>query len=675
MKNHRTFKSALLNGITMVMAAVLFMQCEFNLLDEGSLEDLTPPESAFSFRQDAENQLQVNFTNESNSATSFFWSFGDGNTSEQTDPSNVYEEFGTYTIMLVSQDNLGVVDTLMQDILVEEGPFQPIIFESGFEDFSPGAGDCDDGEGRSDGRDCWLNGDLGGIIQISTRSDATEPNDNIHNGLQSGKLPGPGDSERIGYQEVRVEANQDYRLNFFYNLDDNVSGGFITVSVLSGSVSSREEAVAATIGSFTGTDQSDPSTFVPASITFNSGDSEEIAIFFFNNNSVDARLDDLSLEVTVADFIPPTASFSAEPNPDNFLEYSFTNGSLNAENFFWDFGDGTTSTEENPVHTFPAIDTFTVQLVAESRFFTTDTFALDIVVPDPVAASFEFESDPDNITSVTFTNTSTDASSFLWDFGDNSGFFSTAESPSYTYAEEDVYRVTLTATGESGATSSFELELNLNTQFVVRVLNGTFDDFTANTGDNADAWDMTPNSTVVDNNGMTVDSPFRAIWNNSALEDHLEAVFNSGGSVNEQPSSSSDGANDTRGVRLNENTRRLYQLVEVQPNVQYQFSIDTRSISTGFNTQVFILNTEINTEEGINADASTANPEVDGFFLIDNDFDDSGNDVFTTNTFLFTTTTNQIVIYVRPVNSMLPNTGVVDNDNQVFIDNIEIIEP
>ena len=56
---------------------------------------------------------------------------------------------------------------------------------------------------------------------------------------------------------------------------------------------------------------------------------------------------------------PPDASFTyvAEER-----EVTFTNTSKNAKTFSWDFGDGETSTDENPVHTYDAFGKYTVQL-------------------------------------------------------------------------------------------------------------------------------------------------------------------------------------------------------------------------------------------------------------------------------------------------------------------------
>ena len=210
-------------------------------------------------------------------------------------------------------------------------------------------------------------------------------------------------------------------------------------------------------------------------------------------------------------------------------------------------------------------------------------------------------------------------------------------------------------------------------------LNGTFDEFTANTGDNADAWDMTPNQTVVDNTGTEIDSPFRAIWRNTALEDYLAATFSTTGSVNEQPGSSSNGANGTRGVRMaftgssnailntQTSTRRLYQRINnINAGEIHTFSIDSRSETAGNPTEVFILNEEITTEVGL--ENGIADTRVDGFMLITNDVNPNNNNGanFTTNTFNFTPTGDFVVIYVRATNA-------IDEDNDVFYDNVSLI--
>lgn len=49
------------------------------------------------------------------------------------------------------------------------------------------------------------------------------------------------------------------------------------------------------------------------------------------------------------------------------VEIPFTNKSTNADAYFWDFGDGTTSTEENPKHTFNYGGTYNITLTAYQK--------------------------------------------------------------------------------------------------------------------------------------------------------------------------------------------------------------------------------------------------------------------------------------------------------------------
>ncbi len=68
--------------------------------------------------------------------------------------------------------------------------------------------------------------------------------------------------------------------------------------------------------------------------------------------------------------------------------------------------------------------------------------------PTPVPSFTQDRSFIEAGETVTFTNTSTDAATYLWDFGD--GGTSTSESPAYAYTETGTYDVVLTATGSGG---------------------------------------------------------------------------------------------------------------------------------------------------------------------------------------------------------------------------------
>ena len=60
----------------------------------------------------------------------------------------------------------------------------------------------------------------------------------------------------------------------------------------------------------------------------------------------------------------PTARFNYIVDPDNGLLINFTNASLNADIYIWDFGDGSSSAELNPNHMYEASGTYTVSLTA-----------------------------------------------------------------------------------------------------------------------------------------------------------------------------------------------------------------------------------------------------------------------------------------------------------------------
>lgn len=84
---------------------------------------------------------------------------------------------------------------------------------------------------------------------------------------------------------------------------------------------------------------------------------------------------DTSAYFTITVYPIPTADFTWSPNPA--LENTrtrFTNLSIGATRYLWNFGDGATSTEVNPVHQFNATDTFNVVLLAFNDADCVDTF-------------------------------------------------------------------------------------------------------------------------------------------------------------------------------------------------------------------------------------------------------------------------------------------------------------
>lgn len=110
---------------------------------------------------------------------------------------------------------------------------------------------------------------------------------------------------------------------------------------------------------------------------------------------------DLPEAGTIPDETPPVASFtfSAGETIDDFLDFQFANLSTGATSFNWNFGDGTTSEEFEPVHTYPSIGTYTVTLDISDNLGVTSTLTetFEIVepeipaVPNPTLVNADFD--------------------------------------------------------------------------------------------------------------------------------------------------------------------------------------------------------------------------------------------------------------------------------------------
>jgi len=158
----------------------------------------------------------------------------------------------------------------------------------------------------------------------------------------------------------------------------------------------------------------------------------------------------------VADYtIPlpaPVANFTASPTNGTVpLAVSFFNLSTNAMNYSWEFGDGNTSTLTNATDTYSNPGTYSVTLTAVGAGGTnilTLTNYITALSPPPVAA---FTASPTSgvvLLTVAFSNASTGATNYSWDFGD--GNTSTAINPVDVYTNVGTYSATLTAVGPDG---------------------------------------------------------------------------------------------------------------------------------------------------------------------------------------------------------------------------------
>lgn len=155
-----------------------------------------------------------------------------------------------------------------------------------------------------------------------------------------------------------------------------------------------------------------------------------------------------------------TAYFSFEPL-ENSLTVNFNSITNFAETFEWDFGDGQSSTEANPVYTYGDAGSYTVTLTTTGKEGTTPaTKSLELTLEKPIphpVADFSFVANEDNFLEILFTSTTTNAETFAWDFGD--GNTSVDENPTHTYDTMGDYTVTLTVGGIEGTTPAIATKI------------------------------------------------------------------------------------------------------------------------------------------------------------------------------------------------------------------------
>jgi gliding motility-associated-like protein len=164
----------------------------------------------------------------------------------------------------------------------------------------------------------------------------------------------------------------------------------------------------------------------------------------------------ISDSVRVAFNPPPTilasnvGTLSCLPDFVNFFDNSITgNANDPIKSWFWNFGDGATSTEQNPQHNYTSPGTYSVSVtVTTDGGCTSNNSSSPIVIigyPYPVAA---FTANPTTLNLpydiLSCTNLSTGAISYDWNFGD--GGTSSLLNPKHTYLSVGEYQVQLIAT-------------------------------------------------------------------------------------------------------------------------------------------------------------------------------------------------------------------------------------
>lgn len=159
--------------------------------------------------------------------------------------------------------------------------------------------------------------------------------------------------------------------------------------------------------------------------------------------------------------VEPTADFSLD-NPVGYapMTVQFTDeshpGTAAITEWAWTFGDGGTSSDANPGHTYTTPGVYTVGLTVRTAYgedTVTRAASVQVQQPQPPTADFSSQRVGLNPPIVAFTDLSTAGTSpitsRLWTFGD--GATSTLAAPVHTYAAFGTYEVSLTVTTAHGS--------------------------------------------------------------------------------------------------------------------------------------------------------------------------------------------------------------------------------
>jgi PKD repeat protein len=222
-----------------------------------------------------------------------------------------------------------------------------------------------------------------------------------------------------------------------------------------------------------------------------------------------AQTSEKKMDVTV--YKKPTIAFSLSPVRGCMpLSVTFTSSSSAGDgtvsNYFWDFGDGSTSQglglkETN--HTYTFVQNPNISLTVTNSYGCYNTLEKPKTIEVLASIKANFTADKTVLCkegeSVSFTNTSTGPGtlSYEWDFGD--GKTSTDKNPTHSYEKKGMFTVKLTVKSSGGCTEVYEQKdminvANYTVDFDVPALicenTNTFFSNTSTSGSNNSVWNI-----------------------------------------------------------------------------------------------------------------------------------------------------------------------------------------
>lgn len=377
----------------------------------------------------------VNFANKTAGINSFKWEFGDGATSTAIHPIHTYTREGNYQVTLIAFNENGCSDTLVKSNLIQIQ--KPVITVSGLPrtgcapiSIAPTAS-VESNEPVVSYR--WNFGD-GTTSNLHAPTHTYNTAGNYTVTLTVTTAGGCTDSLVLTHA---VRAGNKPKPNFSVNPTDVCA--FQPVQFTDKSTGDVDQWHW-TFGDGTNSAAQNPEHEYQEIGTFS------VSLVAWNNTCPDTLI--LKDVVTIR---PPIAGFTYAGSCTEKYKKVFKDESSGATTWQWDFGDGATSSAQNPAHTYAAPGTYTVQLFVSNgtcTHFTTKTVQVVDEKADFTSSRQEICRDgeiafaPKNIKAENIAQ-------WQWDFGDGSAVVNTP-SASHVFTKNGTYTVTLTITDVLG---------------------------------------------------------------------------------------------------------------------------------------------------------------------------------------------------------------------------------
>jgi PKD repeat protein len=477
--------------VTLTVTEIGTDQCQNSISHEVYVNDA--PVSHFEYENNCLGDSTY-FTDQSYSETGFVeswqWHFGDGNTSILEDPVHYYSDNDDYEVTLITIDNFGCSDTIVQIIQIFDKPVPGFVFNQ----LCDPAGQINFFDESVVGED---------------NSPIVEWNWNLYEGYYS---------TEIDPSYIYPATDTCYTV-ILQVTDGNgcVARDTNTQVCLHGTLEIEFTSTEECFGNTTFFDASYiPASDLVASYTWNFNDGspaistfrDTISHLFPNPGQYVVEL--MALDTNgcntsifrdvIVDSLPTPKFSNTTGNcttPTEFTDLSFGGGEF-IESWYWDFGDiisgsNNFSTLQNPSHLYgPSDSTYLVKLIVTNFNGCQDSVIQEVFVDPCLSADFELPADP--ICSrfeICFTDISQVQSSsgaisqWQWDFGDGNTYsYGSLENPiCHTYADNGDYIVQLIITATINGTDYFDtatnvLSVNPTPIAAIQVENNCFSDST-----------------------------------------------------------------------------------------------------------------------------------------------------------------------------------------------------